>query len=190
MRTFKFLLVSLVLLLLVTVSCDKQEAQTQTAENLDNVEFFGKNAADEQDAMDILADLEAVDQAKGGDAASKDKGTGSSTAAASSTPCCDVSSISLIQWTPTFVNLNIQFTMGPDDLEVRVLHYIKDANNSWSYYGYSKVINNDPSCIEDGVNMGTMHLPSGEHLAIARVRSAISNSWCGSGSNFLFWTNP
>lgn len=188
MRTFKFLLASIALLLLVTISCTKHEAEQNTAEAIEDVTFVGKNTADEQQAMQLLQELEAISAAKGGDAASKgdNKGTGT---VASTVECCDVSSLSLKQWTPTFVNLNIKFTMGMNDLEVRVLHYVKDANNNWSYYGYSKVINNDPSCIEDGVNMGTMHLPSGDHLAVARVWD-LDDSWCGSPSSFLFWTNP
>ncbi|MGH1335716.1 MAG: hypothetical protein ACRBFS_06275 [Aureispira sp.] len=188
MRTFKFLLASIALLFFVTVSCTKPEAEQQATETIDDVTFVSKNAVDEKKAMQLLKEFETVSEAKGGDGASKgdNKGTGTVTSAVE---CCAVSSLSLKQWTPTFVNLNVQFTMGMNDLEVRVLHYTKNATGGWNYYGYSKIINNDPSCIEDGVNMGTMHLPSGDHLAIARVWD-LDDSWCGSPSNFLFWTNP
>lgn len=191
MRTFKFLLVSIALLLLVTVSCSKSETEQHAAETMDDVTFVGKNTADEKKAMQLLKEFESLSQAKGGDDAvvgdDAVKGDDSNNKAVE---CCDVSSLSLIQWTPTFVNLNVQFTMGPNDLEVRVLHYLENASGGYTYLGYSKIINNDPSCIEDGVNMGTMHLPSGDHLAIARVWSAVDNFWCGDPSNFLYWTNP
>lgn len=185
MKTFKFLLASVALLLLVTVSCSKSETEQHAAETMDDVSFVGKNTADEKKAIQLLKEFENLSQAKGGDDAVKGDEIDNKVM-----ECCDVSSLSLKQWTPTFVNLNVKFTMGPNDLEVRVLHYLENAAGGYDYLGYSRIINNDPSCIEDGVNMGTMHLPSGDHLAIARVWSATDNFWCGDPSNFLYWTNP
>lgn len=188
MRTFKFLMAAIALLCFVLISCEKEVVEVQTAETVQTYQLAPIT-------KEQIKEAQAVIEASGGkccvavdpigvDPIDDDSDNDGTVAA---TTCCEVTSVVLA----TMGNnkqLEIDYIMGPDDMELRVYQYIRFGTFFFRSGQYITIDNDDVvDCTADGVNIGTGFLPSGAQRVELQI---VSNDGTNCGDEVIFnWVN-